>query len=301
MTILSCTFKDSGARVDNTGKRSYTRTYLVSCDDQTTDDEAAVLDADDLPRRLDPHPSDDSMRASTFDVKRHEDRLHWMIEVGYEKYGGTAAQNGGTDPWDLPAKVKFSGNIINRAMKCAYDQDNDTRAEPTVPIVNSAGDVFVDPVMKDIHNLVITITRAERNFDPDTILDFVDTINEAEITVGGKTIPKWCGLMKDITADPEWTQEDEQYYNVTYTIEVDPLTWQLQIFSMGYNEYIIGTGKGKIQIDGADAREPQALDEDGKYFDVKAEPAKAFYCKFNKYWDMVWTPLELPAEVDGRR
>ena len=311
MSINSVILVDRKSEMASDGSKKLYRTYQIETTDPENDDEVVVLTASAgglaVPRKYDDHPTDGTMWCDTVTCSPFEDRVHWRAEVSYvRKPGGDqSVQGGSNDPWDMPAQVSYSIQKEQIALRSSY-QTGDVRGAPTKPVVNSAGDPYNDPAMIDVAHLVIRIQRNEMNgnFNPNTLANYVDTLNDTTITIGGVTLTTHQGRIVNIAPTPAYTQDGEMYWQVTYEILVDRDNstdpHSFMILDQGFHKL---SGTSKIDIldnNGVAVKVAQKLDGAGQ--------PKAFndhtghYDNFQGYWSSDspdWFALKLPKTKQG--
>jgi len=309
--ITSVTLVDRDSNIDAKGLRSATNVYQIETTDAVGDDEIAVLSASDLPKRLDKHPTDDTLWVSTISAKPFEDRLHWRVTVNYEPMPYGFQSGSGQKPWEMPAQVSYFLDKEQVAISKAYDYDVDKPFFPSLPIVNSAQDPFIDPLMKNKNRFGIHIIKnvEDANWDPVSIFSLIDTLNESTdgsgARIGGVAIADRQARIKEMKLDPAMTDEQELYWVFTVDIVMDRDEWAQSIYDQGFNTMNATTGeKTRIQVkdplggDDKDAVEPQPLDGAGQVRNPVTSPLPK-YKDFAIYPLADWSILDLPKEKDG--
>jgi hypothetical protein len=128
------------------------------------------------------------------------------------------------------------------------------------PILNTAGDQYADPMVRNQSRPVLTITRNEVK-DPSLITwRYRDTVNSTPFAGADPGMAK----IEDIQADQADDPVQGKYWIVTYVIHFNPKKWTQKIISMGLNQIKDGN-KIPITIGGKNADTPQILDENGAY------------------------------------
>jgi len=186
-----------------------------------------------------------------------EDGCNWILTA---KYGQFAFGNTSDCPWTQPSQMSWDYQQFEQILD--YDVDNKA-------ILNSTGDPFANPVTRDQCRAVLTVTQAEQSFQPQMSMMYSDTINSNAFcgaSAGQLKIP--C-----IPATRVWDARWGFYWQVRYTFQFNPLTWDKQILDQGYYELDSDTGKKKpILINGALASSPQLLDGSGAALPKGGQP-----------------------------
>jgi len=160
---------------------------------------------------------------------------------------------------------------------------------------NSANDIYPDVPPSERINLLIRIDkRLSGSFSPTDLMSYVNTLNNAQITVAGVVIPKWQGKINSITADPNYTETGTKYWIAHYEIEVVVQTPLYQLFlDAGMKELNPGQKNKMIE----NIVMPAPLDGAGH---ALSEPQKAAGTNFH-FWhfydciDSAWSGLSLPT------
>lgn len=152
----------------------------------------------------------------------------WRADLEY-----SAARTGGTDvdgkditsetpPWKLyPDSVNFTFPEVIVPFKIAYDN----RGNLTVPVRNTAGDVL--NVQRAINNMQMSFTFATQSWNPNSSLNYANTINSSAVTICGVRFPARSALMLPPEANKITVYEDGssrikwRYWSVTVNIIYD--------------------------------------------------------------------------------
>jgi hypothetical protein len=213
------------------------------------------------------------------------------------------------EPWS----IRFSKTTLSQVLEKAYAKWIDGQTEPTpsstpdTQIVNTAGDPFDPPLMQDINLVVIEL---EKNISTsafvavqDELID--DTVNEAVITVAGRSIPKWGARLaiegtRAYYTDPT-TGNRFQYYRARYSVTIHPLTWVRFVLNTGlrgYTEESEGVLVRAKEAGYADKRSDAAvkLDMDG-YFLAETGPDTGVWVALLSYEPKDWSSAGLPPDA----
>lgn len=208
------------------------------------------------------HPSD-----ATYLCKRLRGRqeknspLHWIIDAEYD-----------TKPWAddeeetpvLDRRAKFVWSTIK--YQKAVEKDRSGEA-----ILNSAGDYFDPPPLKDMSRWTVTVTKNMAAV-PLSILSYPDRINSAQFVIDGVTVEMNAAKIMSINISDLQKEGDTEYRVLTYTLEFDENLWVGSYLNQGFYQVAAGpvlpgqtAAKARIKdSDGKDVVTPWLLDENGK-------------------------------------
>lgn len=290
--------RDTGKSQD--GNTTYTEVYIVRTTAKT-DDGLTILQAVDpntavaIPTRFTSTFSGDS-RAYCVDVRAvqmDEDWLMWRVIAKYSY--DTFQQDQDANPTARDDKVRFSTTKFQRPMF-----EDPISGEP---IVNSAGDTFLDPPLADDSRLVITVTRFVSSV-PSWVFDYQDTLNNASVTIKGLVFPAKSLKFDSIdVGDGESIVSGYIVFPVTMTIHYSPQGWLFKPLDQGFH-YLDKTVspyvKKHVQVKDKigifrNTSQPVALDGTGSIVDPNDLPGAATYLEFNLYNQTDWSTLNLPS------
>jgi hypothetical protein len=180
-------------------------------------------------------------------------------------------------PWDRLPTWSWSVETVDEPMLCdAVDTD--------IGIWNSAGEPMVPPT-RPIAVPVLTISRYELNFDPDTILDYVNTVNQSAFwgAAAGKV------FMAGISANQE-ILDDWRVWKTTYTLKfkMDTYGWKLRLLDQG-TYYFDANGQKTPFGDKAMQQVIGNLDGSGD----KNETSTPVFIEYNRYAEAEFGNLQL--------
>jgi len=241
-----------------------------------------------------------------YNVSQGDDPFTWKVEVQYSSAlevkgsprgdgrsgrSGKAeqAQKGQEDqnPLNRPPVIKYGASKHQKPIDRAYDANNNL-----VALKNSAGEYF-DPVVEiDDSRIVVTIDRNEAAVSLGTFAAYQDTVN-LNIFAGQ---PVRTGKL-NITAQTGF-ENNQFYWQVTYTIEWRRDTWDLNLLDRGIH-VLDPLGSGKLvnaydPVNGAAYTTAVLLDGAGNQL---AQGGSAVYLNFRPYQAVDWTPLNLPQNL----
>jgi len=300
-------FQDRRGRA-TIGGVQYTRSWLVKTD-AVTDGPYTARTATGIPIVGDSHNEDTAATCRDVDPVPYEsDSKTWLVTAKYSSptLGGSQIVDS-DDPLELPAKVaftfEFENKVVDRSwtLNVGFSAITDGEGEPRYPILNSAGMPFDPPLVQGYPVLVISIQQNLSEFDPEEAMKYIGSVNTADISVVGFSIPKWYGLMRDYSGVQMWDADGDPYWQVRYEIAVkfEEYGWCRKVLDAGMYEWDIGTGKFQTtkDTDGEEITEPLPLDGSGAFMTHGGTP---FYLKFMTYYTRQWADLDLPTtEVEA--
>lgn len=266
-----------------------------------------------------------------------DDGKQWLLTLSYAQYdlrtmagatttitwvdGTPVLADGVLNIFEAPPEVKWADAKFQTAVL------QDTQTNKT--ILNTAGDPYDPPLMREETRHVLTVTRNEKTYDIEWISGYKDHVNsDVFLKYDPASDPQappdavaFDGFEKNtvkcasITGDRKYHSDWGWYYEVTYTFEFRPIVWgytaddvyQLSPVqqSWGFTEMVLNAGlrqKGSdgkptpVIIAGAPVSTPVCLKEDGTY-DSAADP---YYQK----WDILprakFADLKLPGNLLSR-
>lgn len=310
------------------------RIFKVRCDSNDTKPSEIYAHAS-IPDLNDPHPDDSSLLCSSIKPRRTDDRKIWKVVCEYvqkqkdatQSASGGGNNSGGTgegqeDPCSEAPKVDWAfrdRQIV--ADKCyGYSTgtptaSGQTQGSPSYPVRNSATDPFDPPIMIDEPELIITIKKNVRNIDPNVIAKLNGTINAAEVTVGGRKLAVYEGLLKIRSAALAMDPDGRPYRQMEYEIYVKEGGHLNTVLDAGYRHLVAGEVTDIYMADinaaiaalGLDAgskenkrvQDPVKLNGSGVISKTDgAYPGPSTYINFLCYWPANWKPLSLPTTFE---
>jgi hypothetical protein len=240
---------------------------------------------------------DTNVPLSSKNATVQQDLCHWIVVCNYGVEQDEGGGSSSTDPLEDPPDINISHEVYETAAQFAYDSGG--RTDPDKAIVNSAGDPFDPPLVQENSVLVISVTRNEVDYDSGSS-SLVNTINSGSVSIGGVSIPEKCGRIRNIGGRTLTDSNGDQYWSITYEIEVRFEGQKKKLLDLGYY-FLEGEKKQPIQIkDGVlgyfgenndPVTEPQLLNGEGGIGD-KANPK---FLEFQTYYATSWGSLDLPA------
>ena len=278
-----------------TGLRTYSRKYIVICN-TPNEPEPSVGSAFGLPGVNSPHPSDPTCRCAELKLsQREEERYFWDVEATYTNEPKTPAAQSQTsnptptNPLTEPAKVKIKSKHYEEPL--VKDKDDEA-------VLNSAGDYFDPPPMKDSSRWTISITKNVASV-PSGFLDYIDTVNDGSITIAGIPLAARQAKISDINVDP-MSANGTKYLQVQYDIDLKKGPGFVHnILDQGLYHNQLGKHIPCTLEDGTIATTPQGLDGTGQQAMMPVTPVSAVFLDFYAYEEMDFSALDLPLTPWG--
>ncbi|SIO60126.1 hypothetical protein SAMN05444166_6276 [Singulisphaera sp. GP187] len=238
MRIISIVEKKPGGREakrDQIWKRSYRRTWYVQTDDARVGP-GAILAA--LPVAIGQvydtgYESDHGSFCQSLTVtERDEDGRGWEAVAEYGPYD---ASQFAADPVDRQPQVSWDEEQYQEAI---------TEDVNGKPIVNSAGDPFDPPVMKDRSRPILVLIRNEPSYDPALAHSFQDKINSTPFFGADPEYVK----VKKITPQRAFNPDIGWYWVVTYNFVFNDKPWKSRVPNLGFRRLDPSNSQKKIEI-----------------------------------------------------
>ena len=327
---------------EQTGYRlAVSRTFQVITDSTAAPlSEAAVLASPGLPKYGEQLLGDDGVGYYCTKQTPTQDPEHdfiWTVKCDYAYMPGVTWP--GLPPWKQAPSISGSTTVRQRAVRRAYrayqaysgdaplkngaapywkygDNAAPVFGTPRIPVENSVGFPFDNPLMEDDDLLTLTIQRNEYTSDSaervkwiGNLLQFRKTVNNAVVRICGVDVPPLCAKLKGLSWQDAIYRVDgilQPYWVITYTIEIDFETHIQFIPDAGY--YYNGpdpanptktTRLTDVDADGNPVKDPIKFDLHGGR---KADQAdgNCYYIGFLTKFDTDWTMLGLPKEMPTR-
>ena len=281
----------------------------------TTSDDGPliVLKANGLPDIGGDHPDDSDLWATVkTPAPESNDGFHWKVRVEYAMK--PADSSASFQHWDRTPVVTTGFQSRQKVFERAYSYAETiavagaVRNNPLIPVVNQPlWQWFDPPAMIDEFLLVIGVQRWTRdtNFTAEDVYQYQNTINSAEIIVGGITIPALSGWVRSYRTSPASERDASSGSNTNYVTEtieiiVDPATWVKKIANMAVfknsadSHYFVGFEKN-VDTDGDAVRDPIRINLNGQPLpDPAGGVDNTVYLDFHGIWEENWTGMNLP-------
>lgn len=188
------------------------------------------------------------------------DGKSWLVTCEYGPYDSTQWPE---NPLDRQPEISWE-----------YQQYQEVASEDINgdSIVNSAGDPFDPPIMKDFSRPILTLVRNESNFDPLLAYNNRDKVNSNSF-FGADAGQVKC---QSITPRRVFNQDIGWYWTVTYQFIFNDKGWKPQIYDMGFRQLDPSDDTKRIEITdehGQRISSPWPLDENGQPLAPGDKPA----------------------------
>lgn len=199
-------------------------------------------------------------------LKRNTDnRLMWVIDIRGDDQVTDQEKEDQEKPPDQ-RRTEWSWDFETQEIALTVDVDGER-------LVNAVEDPF--EVTTPVAIPVLTVTRQQRSFDPDTIINYVNHVNDARFWGA----PKGAAFMAGIRDQKGETYNGVEYRAVTYIIKfaVPDIPdvregWKLLILNNGPNKIDQDTGEKVAAKDATGSKITVNLDESGLPLDDGADP-----------------------------
>lgn len=270
-------------------ERTYSSVYQVETNSRT-DGPAVVLNAPGLPTYRAAFPGDGGSYAVKISAKHKRSDssyLWWHVTVDYSSIAvdeDEPTQN--DDPLTKP--VEWSGSFVQFQEPVVRDNTNQ-------PVVNTAGDAFVPPPMRDVSYPSIVAVKNYASVNLAFWSSYSDAVN-SDTFLGLE--PRKVRV-RSIEWDERFRGNSTPYYQVRFTFLVRNIDYgdgfqghDFSIQNVGFREKI-GANEPKNIKDakGNDIAEPALLRSDGQKLD---DLANVHYVKHKVYTELPFAALGLP-------
>ena len=236
---------------DLSGSITHTQLYRVRTDNKF-DDQVTVLQAAALPFLGQPYPNDPSSYCNSLRARNEgASPFFWTVTATYSN-----EREASDSPLDDPVEFSWATEQFQEVAA----SDNQGQG-----IVNSAGDPFDPPTMRDVSRRTVTITSNEP-FVPTWVLSYQDAVNSDAINIDGLSIDVGQAKCQQVSVSPERQRNDVTYRIVTLTIHLNNDGWGFKILDQGFRERRDDDDE-PVNIENADGSFPNApvlLDGSGK-------------------------------------
>jgi hypothetical protein len=163
------------------------------------------------------------------------------------------------DPLDRRAKISWSTVKYQKAV----EKDRNGKA-----ILNSAGDFFDPPPLKDVSRWTARVSK-HLPAVPTAILSYPDKLNNADWTIQTLTVPRNAAKIMAIEISDLQKEGDVEFYTLTYTVEFDADDlWKGKYLNQGYyfrdpEETDPELQRKRCKVKGKDCASPQLLKSNG--------------------------------------
>lgn len=270
---------------DSVGNSTYTRAFRLLTT-STADDEYDVKAHLSLPSIGSVHPSHSDAYCVSKSAVNDEPWTGWKVVCNYSTERTVHA----TDPEQDETLVSFTSEIFQEVVQKDYNNK---------AVLNSAGDLFQEPPLRDAARLIAHV-KTNLLAVPTWILSYQNAINDADCTVGGLTVAKWCAKMQNIAVSERKKRGATSYYELSYDIYINKDTWIFQPIDNGFRIKVPSEdpdqdGKLKTAVTTLDSLEPSIpvlLNGQGEVIEiVEPDGSNVEYLEFHIYPELDFTAL----------
>lgn len=249
------------------------RVHLFSSD-TPGDNESSIYAHAYCPKFGSEHPDTDTMWCVDVEIINFAPYAGWRVTASY-----SSEREQNENPLNDPA-------IIGPWDSDSYQEVAEVDTDDEL-ILNSAGDPFDPPLMKDFSRRNVTVRKNVASV-PTWFLDYEDAINSDTFTVGGLIVPIGKAKCKKTGISEKKTRNGITYYEVTTLIHFSKKGWKRRVLDVGFRQLSAdGTTRIKITMMN-DSTPPEAeyvtapvpLDGTGHVL-ADPTPASAVYLEFD--------------------
>ena len=181
---------------------------------------------------------------------------------------------------------------------CFSDSDG---TEPSVPVLNSAGDPFPSPPLIPRLRQRIELAWFAARISGSRLRNCLNTLNRTALSFDGGTYPAqtlWCVRLQSA---PHTNAAGQEFTRIELTLRYDPENWNCKILQSGFNalddsdeKYPIRLHDGALTVEpdlGCRITEPALLDDSGH---LLAAGSDAVYGEFRFLRLADWSVLNIP-------
>lgn len=237
---------------------------------------------------------------------------YYIAEATYSNEGGSS---GGSDdpekPWNDPPVIEPIDDRKTVVIERAYADETAAAAggEPTIAILNPAGDLFDNPPQEEIDQVGVRISWNKQTFN-ESQLSYLHTVNSAAVTINGTTYPAQTLFLATFMPWKRSTPSGATYYALTAEIKYDRNKHRATPLFYGWKavDYLDNTAKkvyikddGEFTFDPAEGEpitEPVLLNSTGN---LLASTQSAMRAATAVYGDFIihpikdWSGLNIPS------
>lgn len=236
-----------------------------------------------------PHPTASALSLESVDASPANDAYTWFFDCQYSL--AATYDNPDEDPENLRTKVRWG----------SWSQ------EVAIPLFNSAGDLIDPPPTRVIYWPQVTVTKYENSAFVTRLLQ-QGSVNSAQFTLLGVTVPAYCAMLVSYDINPAVTADDEEYFENTFTInlcfkqsekDASVIGFKTEYVNSGFN-IKDGSGGTKAIVNSANQQvdTPQLLSVDG--LSVISNPADINYITHTPKEVVAFSSFGLPTRFQQR-
>ena len=278
MTVIFKEETGEGRSASNEkGMRKYSRAFRLETTSQMDGPYAVGSDAN-LPVIGSLHPEDSNAWCVSLRVENSNPWKGWTVTAEY-----TSEREITEDPTAEPAAITWSSEQFQRPVI----DDNSGNA-----VVNSAGDPFDPPIMRDDSRPVITISK-NLAVVPVWIMNYQDAVNSDAFYVDGVLVGAGLAKVQSVSVGEVQRRNGIMFRVVNLVIHLQRNGWLIEAQDVGFRE--LGTGGRQNIINDVDSERPSApvpLDGAGAHI-VSPTAATNVTLSFSVYSTQFFSALPL--------
>lgn len=242
-----------------------------------------------VPQLYSPHPHSSTLFVRNKRVSAQKGPFHYRTYVYYSTRqvspAGDSQFDPFADPLAKPWEVEWGFVTTNEPVdRDIYDK----------PILNSVGESYDPPVMREFSDLMLTIRRNEADFNYARAADYKDAVN-SDFFYGFAP-----GLVRCVNYSGRRAFTGVIFYwQVTYTFQMRRGSWLRRILDQGYRTKVLASG-GAVTVEaieddaGNKVSQPWPLDGNGyKLPQSTIDAGSAFWLGFEIYHLLPFSVLGL--------
>jgi len=268
----------SRAAENNLGKRTYTRAFRLESDNKA-DSAYDVGSNASLPVIGSVYPDDAAAYVQTISIANSDPWKGWTATYQYS----TERQIDQTDPENDEVLVSWTSEIYQEPVF----KDNAGNG-----IMNSAGDIFVEPLPTRDNAHLIAKLRANVQSVPTWVIDYQNAVNSGPITIGGLAVAVGLAKMQRIEIGEKETRGLLTFYQLSFEIHIHKDGWKLEPLDAGFRIRDAANKLVAIENEGDNdtTTTPVQLNGLGKVQN-NPTPANAVFLEFKVYPELDFTVL----------
>ena len=226
MAVTARLYRRGKWRQDEDGSESVVDVWEVRADSET-ETISNLLAASGLPAKGSSHAEKTAAICVNREMDHHDEVLNlWYFNATFSTRIETRE--------DQP----YASQRVKGGCKSGYIEVPAFYDSRGVPLVNSAGDVY-EGLKRKVRTRVFPVTANMTSF-PDYLFNLADTVNNANVTILGKTYPAGTCKLTDVDCPDEPSRDPNGalYWPVTFKVEMNPLGYSIQLPNMGLNELV---------------------------------------------------------------
>lgn len=189
---------------------------------------------------------------------QHNTGIDWRVSLSYSSNPGQSVINRQDDPFLEAARISWDGE--NFQQTAVVDKD-------LKPILNSAGDPYDPPLMKDFSRPVATVRKYVTQA-PAWILSAHDAVNSGPFVIDGLTVAEGKAKLKRVHIGEAQYRNGVAYRELTLVLHFSKDGWVRKVLDSGFRRIYSGTNRELITITAEDGSQqypvaPVPLDGSG--------------------------------------